>query len=165
MLSQVNKVKLIFFLYIAIFALFWSILSVETFIVVLNGLFIGAMVSVLTAFSPLTWNALKGRLLFYDATEMALGVAFLILGIILGVGNSSYMRGAGIDVPSSVVTAMGRYTVIYGAVLIVYAPGVGLSFFEGRDRKVALIALSVGFLVAVSVVAVQRWELLQYVRP
>ena len=72
MLSQVNKVKLIFlFVYRYFRALLVHPLS-RNIHRRAERAFHRAMVSVLTAFSHLRERL--GRLLFYDATEMALGV-------------------------------------------------------------------------------------------
>lgn len=146
--------------YAGLFALFRALLSASELIIVLNGLFIGAIASLVVAFSPLTFSAVAGRLKYADVAQMTLGAALMWIGVTISVLVSIFLQASGALTYDLTLTALARYTVIAGALMIVYAPDFGFGVFHGRDRKVAVVAMLVGLAVAACVVCMQRWELL-----
>ena len=86
-------------------------------IVTLNGVFVGAMVAVLVAYSRLIFYAALGIGDYNRVRQMTLGFALAWAAICVGVANSVYLRSIGADIPTTSLTAAARYLAIIAAVL------------------------------------------------
>jgi hypothetical protein len=140
-----------------LYAILRGILSTEELIILLNGLFAGAITGVAVAYGPLIWYAVLGRQPYDRVWQMTLGFAILWLAVCVGVANSVFFRATGADIPYSELTPIARYLAIVAACVQVTAPDFGLGIFHGRDRKVLWTATALGLLVAVVVIAMQQW--------
>lgn len=145
---------------LALFALLVSIVPMGELIIALNGVFAGAMAAITVAYWRLLWNALLGIRPYDRVRQMTLGFAMCWAAYILGVAISIYFRSSGVDVNSSILTAASRYVAIIAAVLQVTAPDFGLGLFHGRDRKILVTGIVVGFVTAVIVIFTQNEQLL-----
>jgi hypothetical protein len=126
-------------------------------IVGLNGLFVGCMVAVMVAYHRLIAGAWFGIGEYNRVRQMTLGFAVLWVAIFVGAANSIYLRSAGVDVPTTPLTAATRYLAVIAAVLQVTAPDFGLGLFHGRDRRVLWAAGLSGLVSAVATIFLQ-WQ-------
>lgn len=160
-MTRTTKFALAYFAaYVIGFLLLRTYIAADALIVLLNGFFVGSIFSAFVAFFPLMRGAFLGRLKYQDAGQFSLGLFMLLLGITFGVAASIWVRGTGGIVTSLTLTALARYTVSHGLLLLVYAPDFGLGLLAGRDRKITAVALAVGFIAAVATIYVQAVELL-----
>lgn len=143
------------------FAVLASTFTLDSLIVMLNGLFVGSIVSLLVAFGPLIWSLFRGKQQATRAQELALGFFALWIAYILTAYVSVWTRSIGEATANpSYMSALSRYIAVYAAVRQVTAPDYGLGFIYGRDRKILLIAMGLGLLVAVGLWIVQDQALL-----
>lgn len=143
---------------LALTALFLFLLRIfdrGNLIILLNGLFVGSIVSVVIAYKELIWQAVVGVGIYDRIRQMTLSFFLQWCVIIIGALTSIYIRA--LDLPSPVFTsvALMRYLSVIAALLQVTAPDFGLGLFHGRDRKVLSVSLSVGFIVAIIFVLIQ----------
>jgi hypothetical protein len=139
-----------------VFALLVFMFRPSELIMVLNGLFAGAMSAVVVAYGKLVWFAILGKRPYDDVRQMTLGFACGWAAICLGVAYSIYYRVTGdVQFPSSYLVALSRYLAIIAACLQVTAPDFGLGIFHGRDRKVLWAGGIIGTIVATIVIMLQ----------
>lgn len=138
-----------------LFAVLLAAMPLPQFIVILNGIFAGTMAAIVVAFWRLLWNAVLGIRPYDRVRQMTLGFALCWTAYVLGVMVSIYLRSAGAEINTSVLTAASRYIAIIAAMLQVTAPDFGLGLFHGRDRKVLFTSIGVGFVVAVVIMLAQ----------
>lgn len=151
----VNRVIVSILAAAALFALLLAATPLPRFIIVLNGIFAGAMAAVTVAYWRLMWNAVLGIRPYDRVRQMTLGFALGWAAYGLSVMVSVYLRSAGAEINTSVLTAASRYVAIIAAMLQVTAPDFGLGLFHGRDRKVLFTSIAVGLAVAVVIMLVQ----------
>ncbi len=137
---------------------------IASLIVILNGVFVGAMVAIIVAFHRLLLNALQGNEEYSRVRQMTLGFFLCWLAYALTVVASIYLRTSGVYVPSTGVVAASRFVAIVAAVLQVTAPDFGLGLFHGRDRKALWTGAALGLLVSCIVVYVQVETVLNFGR-
>lgn len=139
----------------ALFTLLVAFIPMPRLIVILNGGLAGTMGAVVVAYWRLLWNAVLGIRPYDRVRQMTLGFAMCWAAYILVVMISVYLRSSGAEINSSALTAASRYVAIIAAVLQVSAPDFGLGLFHGRDRKVLLTSVVVGFVVAIVITFAQ----------
>lgn len=143
------------------FAVLASTFTLNGLIVMLNGLFAGSIVGLLVAFGPLIWALVRGVQPASRAQELALGFFSLWVAYILATYVSVWTRSIGEPTSNpSYISALSRWIAVYAAVRQVTAPDYGLGFIYGRDRKVLIVALGLGVLVAVALWIIQDQALL-----
>lgn len=160
--SALNNVIIHSFMAFTLFALLAFLLPLKTLIVLLNGVFVGAAVSVLVAYRKLFWNSILGVLPYDRVRQMALGFALCWTAYVISVLASIYVRSTGGDPASLMIVAAGRYIAIIAAVLQITAPDFGLGLFHGRDRKMLFLSLGLGLFTAVVAIVVQVSEVLAF---
>ena len=151
----VNRVVIAILAASALFALLVAFIPTPRLIVILNGIFAGTMGAVFVAYWRLLWNAVLGIRPYDRVRQMTLGFALCWTAYVLGVMVSIYLRSAGAEINTSVLTAASRYVAIIAAMLQVSAPDFGLGLFHGRDRKVLPASVGVGLLVVVFIMLAQ----------
>lgn len=151
----VNRVVIAIVAAAALFAALLAVLPLTSFIVILNGIFAGTMAAVVVAYWRLLWNAVLGIRPYDRVRQMTLGFALCWTAYVLGVMVSIYLRSAGAEINTSVLTAASRYVAIIAAMLQVSAPDFGLGLFHGRDRKVLFTSVLVGAVVAIVIMFAQ----------
>lgn len=151
----VNRVVLAIVAAAALFAALLVVLPLPVLIVILNGVFAGTMAAIVVAYWRLLWNAVLGIRPYDRVRQMTLGFALCWMAYVLGVMVSVYLRSAGAEINTSVLTAASRYVAIIAAMLQVSAPDFGLGLFRGRDRKVLFTSVAVGAIVAVVIMFAQ----------
>lgn len=151
----VNRVVIAIVAAAALFVSLLLVMSLPRFIVILNGVFAGTMAAVVVAYWRLLWNAVLGIRPYDRVRQMTLGFALCWTAYVLGVMVSIYLRSAGAEINTSVLTAASRYVAIIAAMLQVSAPDFGLGLFHGRDRKVLFTSVAVGAIVAVVIMFAQ----------
>ena len=151
----VNRVVLAIVAAATLFAALLVVLPLPRFIVILNGVFAGTMAAIVVAYWRLLWNAVLGIRPYDRVRQMTLGFALCWMAYVLGVMVSVYLRSAGAEINTSVLTAASRYVAIIAAMLQVSAPDFGLGLFHGRDRKVLFTSVLVGAVVAVAIMLAQ----------
>ena len=141
----------------ALYGVLRFILGPNDLIILLNGLFAGAMTAVVVAYGPLIAYAIVGKHPYDRVWQMTLGFAILWAAVCVGVANSVWLRAmTDYTPPPSDLTPIARYLAIVAACVQVTAPDFGLGIFHGRDRKVLWSAVSLGLLVAVGVIVLQQ---------
>lgn len=149
---------LIIFCYVALYLIAALTLAPGNLIILLNGLFVGSLVSLLIVFRTLTWNTFRGRVRYSDVSVFTLGLLVTLVGIVLGVAAS--IQNQVTDNSGSIysLAAMGRYAVVSGFLTMAYSPDVGLGFFEGIDRKAIWLSVFSGLAVASAVIYAQAYQ-------
>lgn len=136
-------------------------IPLDSLIVMLNGLFVGAVAALLVAFGPLIWTLFGGKEAPSRAQELALGFFALWIAYLLTAYVSVWTRSIGEAAANpSYMSALSRYIAVYAAVRQVTAPDYGLGFIYGRDRKILIAAMGIGLVVAVALWIVQDQALL-----
>lgn len=154
------KNVLILFVMVALFTLASVYVNADTLIVILNGLFAGAVTSFLFVLRTLTWATFRGRIKYPDVSTFTLGLLLILFGISSGVATSIYIRASDLAVPAFTLTALARYSVICGLLTMAYAPGAGGGFFEGDDRKAVVFSVAAGVVAAIVVIYAQAYTVL-----
>jgi hypothetical protein len=131
-------------------------------IVMLNGLFCGALVGLVAAYVPLIMRALHRSSEYPDVRQFSVGRGLAWASIAMGVAASVYVQAADLRTVPLTLVALARWTAICGAVLEVYSPeaGLNLGWTAGRDRTIMNVSLAAGLVVAVAVILAQRWDIL-----
>lgn len=145
---RLNRVILSTGAAVALFAALSAATPLPEMIILFNGIFAGTMAAIAVAYWRLLLNAVLGIRPYDRVRQMALGFALCWLAYVLGVSVSIYLRSAGADVNSSLLTAASRYVASIAAILQVTAPDFGLGLFYGRDRKMLVAGVVVGVAVA-----------------
>jgi ethanolamine transporter EutH len=151
---------LIVFCYVAVYLLAAASLTADSLIILLNGMFIGSLVSLLIVFRALTWSTFRGKIKYSDVSVFTLGLLITLVGIVLGVVASAYNQAADIGGSIFSLAAMGRYAVTAGFLTMAYSPDVGLGFFEGTDRKAIAVSIVCGIITASIIIYAQAYEVL-----
>lgn len=144
----------------AIFAWLRYFLAPSSLIVILNGMFFGALAALVVELFPLVKAVAKQRVTHADVGWFTLGLMVFVFGVTVAVGTSLYIYTANLSSQSFTGTALSRYSVNVGLLTMVYSPDVGRGIFYGRDRKVAAISMVVGLAVAAATIYVQAYEVL-----
>jgi hypothetical protein len=141
----------------AFYAILRMVVSPNELIILLNGLFFGAVTAVAIAYGKLVLFAILGRSPYDKVWQMTLGFFILWLAVFVAVANSVFIRTIGEPAPINDLTSIARYLSIIAACVQVTAPDFGLGIFHGRDRKVLWASVTVGLLVAVLVILLQQF--------
>lgn len=141
---------------VALFLAMAYTIPIDLFIVLLNGVFVGAMAAISIAYWPLVKNAILGVRPYDRVRQMTIGFVLCWFAYIMSVSVSIHFRSADIDVQSSLLTAAGRYAAVVAAIMQVTAPDFGLGLFHGRDRKVLYTGIGVGLMVALGIIVMQE---------
>lgn len=155
-IRPVNRVVLGSVAALAGLAALLALFPINALIVVLNGVFIGAMVTVALAYGPIFLNSMMGVSPYDRVRQMTLGFTAVWLAYGLTVASSIYIRVNGMEVTATSLTAASRYFAILAAYLMVTAPDFGYGVFYGRDRKLLYAALFAGAVVAAGAIWFQR---------
>lgn len=133
----------------------FNLADMDTLIVFLNGAFVGTIAALIVAFTPLMRNALSVGSAYSRVEQMALGIFILIAAVVVLAFNSVYFRSIGTELPTTPITALGRYLSICGMVMIITAPDYDKGLFYGRDRRLLWAALATGIVIATIIVIMQ----------
>ena len=143
---------------ILIFVAMAWLLPLRSLIIILNGLFFGAMASVVVAFWQLIKNSIKGVGPYDRVRQMTMSFFLQWTAYIGSAYGSVYLRSSGLTTVDMMTTAVFRYVAILAAVMQVTAPDFGLGLFHGRDRKALWTSLIVGLTVSAIVIFIQTDE-------
>ena len=127
------------------------IIPTPTFIIVLNGAYIGTMFAITIAYGELMTQSIFGygdRRKYDDIRQMVIGLFLTWLAYGMSVSSSVYLRAADQSGQALVFTAAGRYVAIIGAIMQITAPNLGEPVFSGRDRKLLWAGVAAGLLLA-----------------
>lgn len=155
----VNKVSVGVALSLAVFFGLYAALPARTMLILMNGLFTGAMVGVFVTFSQLLWSVIAGHRPYDRVRQMTLGMATHWIATSLLIGSSIWMVSASYGTESTLAGLLGRYLAVVAATLKVTAPDLGLGVFYGRDRKLLYFGLFLGAMAAILVIVFQGSEL------
>lgn len=144
----------------AMFVLARVYLTPDALMVTMNGLLFGSLIALIVVMRSLTWNALVGRLRYRDAATFSVGLFLVIIGVCLLGSTSVYTHAADIKTPSFTIAALGRYAQFCGFILMAYSPDIGLSAFEGSDRKVVAGSVALGVIAAAVLIYMQSLAVL-----
>lgn len=150
-----NGVLLGLMFFAAVYTVARSLFAPDVLIVLLNGMFVGAGICFLIAFYRLIFDAVRGAGPYDRVRQMALSMSVIWAAVSIGIFTSVYGRAIGIYTSTPEATPIARYIAIVGGVLQVSAPDVGLPLFASRDRKLLLVAIAAGIVVAIVVIALQ----------
>jgi hypothetical protein len=139
----------------ALFSILLVAVDLNSLIILLNGVFAGAMAAIVVSFGALLLSAVRGDAPYDRVRQFAVSV-FLQWAIINGgVWLSIFYRSVDIPVNLTSFTPFLRYLAIIAAAMQVTAPDFGLGIFHGRDRRVLWTGLLVGSAVALAVIFLQ----------
>jgi hypothetical protein len=157
---NINSVLLLAGVAVAIFAGLAVFVPLDELVILFNGVFVGAMTAVAVAYWRLVWNSLMGVSPYDRVEQMTLGFFFCWVAYCIAVSGSIYYHSAGIASNATFMTALSRYVAIIAAILQVSAPDFGLGIFHGRDRKTLWLGTSLGLIIGLLVIWLQRSEAL-----
>lgn len=152
---KISRVVIASIVIIAGFIILYNIFTPANLIILLNGLFVGSLVSIAIAYHELVWMAIRGDGIYDRIRQMTLGFAVQWLVIIIGASTSIYIRMADLPTTTFTMVALSRYLAIVAAILQVTAPDFGLGLFHGRDRKVLTASVITGLIVSFAVIVAQ----------
>lgn len=158
MLTKLATSNVVLYALISAVVLFGLLAWVDLYdlITILNGVFIGTMLSITVAYGPLFWRALIGdKTVFPDARQLIVGYfgAWLAYGLV--VYGSAHTHVSDLPTTPLVETAVSRYIAIISAVVQITASDYGKGVFYGRDRKVLWWAIGAGLLVGLGAIILQ----------
>lgn len=144
-------------------ALFYAglvVVGLNTFIAVLNGAFIGALLAI-----AVTYSRVVRSWLFGDAPSDSVsmfGLFFVLTWAIVGmfVINGIYIRSADLPYTSLLTTAIGRYALIVCVWGMIAALDYGQGWLYGRDRKLLYAGIGVGVGAALVLIYAQQYQVL-----
>ncbi len=151
-----NKLVLGILLSGAIFLALYAALPPRSMLILMNGLFVGAMVGVAVTFGQLLWSVLLGHRPYDRVRQMTLGMATHWIATSLLIGSSIVLVSADAGQQTAFAGLAGRYLAVVAATLKVTAPDYGLGIFYGRDRKLLIAGLILGGLAAACVIVFQQ---------
>lgn len=159
------KIKFVFENYIftfiavitAIFLLAYNYVAQSYFLLILNSLYLGSIVSTVIIYSYFFIHTLTSFEAYTRERQFTISVGLQHLGYILIVAYSAtYRRPEGsTEVPVDWMILLSRYVTIVATTLQVFSPDMGQSLFYGINRKVLLIGMAIGFCIAVLVMLIQ----------
>jgi len=123
----------------------------------LNGVFAGAVVTIIAAYYRLIVEAIRGDGERDRVQQMTLGLFVLWIAMVVNVGVSIYARSTEFDPTTYTGAAGARYLTIIAAVLQMRSLDYAYALFHGRDRTMIWTSLVLGAAVAVAVVVLQQW--------
>lgn len=138
-----------------VFLLLAAVLPTGRLILILNGAFIGATISMLVTYWRFIANIFIGPKHYDRVDQTGLGFFMIWFAYLIGVGISIYYRSSTIGPTSFLASAISRYIAIIGTALLVSAPDFGSSPIYGKDRKSLIAGLIVGPAVALLLIALQ----------
>jgi len=142
---------------VAVFVALQQLLDPNLLMSILNGLFAGAVVTIVAAYYRLIWAAVRGDGEYDRVRQLTLGLFLLWVAIVVNLGVSIYARSTEYQPATYTGAALARYLAIIAAVLQVGALDISFALFHGRDRAVLWACLVLGVVVAVTAIAVQQW--------
>ena len=122
---------------------------------ILNGLFAGAVVTIVAAYYRLIWAAVRGDGEYDRVRQMTLGLFLLWAAMVLNVLVSIYARSTEFEVTTYTGAAASRYIAIIAAVMQVMSLDYGFALFHGRDKVLLWASLVLGAAVAVTTIVLQ----------
>ena len=161
----VSKVKFVLENYIftfiavltAIFLLGYNYVSSSYFLLMLNSLYLGSIVSTIFIYSYFFIHTIVSFEAYTRERQFTISVGLQHLGYILIVAYSAtYRRPEGsTEVPVDWMILLSRYVTIVATTLQVFSPDMGQSLFYGINRKVLLAGMAIGICIAVFVMLIQ----------
>lgn len=127
----------------------------STLVILLNGLFIGAMAAIGVTFHRLLWDAWANPDDFNRVRQMTLTIAGQWLVIMIWVLTSVYTNAADMPTYAFASVAFARYLATIVAIFQVTAPDYGDGLFYGADRKFLGLGLIIGTAIAMLTVFIQ----------
>lgn len=157
MLKAIATSRVVIFtaLVTALYLALRSVIGLDNFIILLNGVFVGAGVSFMIAFADLFGYALMTREPYSRVQQMALSMIIIWAAVTVGIASSIWGRATGQYITLSELTPIARYLAIVGGIAQITSPDVGQPLLFGRDRKLLLFAVLAGIVVAVVLIGVQ----------
>jgi len=125
-------------------------------IILLNSVFAGSLVAIAVAYKDLLWAAIRGEGAYDRTRQFTISVFLQWVVIAIGVSTSIYVRAADLPTTAYVAIAFARYVATIAAILQVMAPDMGYDFFYGRDRKSLTLSVTIGIIVAVVTILIQK---------
>lgn len=141
-----------------VFFILYALLPIRNLIIVLNGLFFGAMSAVVVSYWQLIVNTVAGEKPYDRVRQMTLSFVLCWIAYVGSAYGSVYLRSGGLVVVDLTSTAVFRYIAIVAALMQVTAPDFGLGIFHGRDRKALWTSLVIGLIVSAFVIFIQTDE-------
>lgn len=144
-----------------LYAALYQALPAPASIVVLNGVFAAATVSVFWGYAPLFFDVLRNWRAYDRVAHYVLGVFVLWGAVIVGASNSIFLRATlqPEEIPTTVLTALARFLAILAAVIQVTAPDFGEGILYGRDRRRLWTGVLIGLAAGIVVLYLQRESL------
>lgn len=124
---------------------------------ILNGVFAGAVVTIVAAYYQLIVTAIRGDGEYDRVGQMTLGLFLLWLSIIVNVGVSIYARSTEYYTATYTGAAAARYIAIIAAVMQLRSLDYSFALFHGRDKTMIGASLILGAVVAISAIVLQQW--------
>lgn len=126
---------------------------------VLNGVFAGAVVTIVAAYYQLIVTAIRGDGEYDRVGQMTLGLLLLWVSVVTIVGVSIYARSTEAEYFTAPYTAAAasRYLAIIAAVLQLRSLDYSFALFHGRDKTMIGASLVLGAAVAVTTIVLQQW--------
>ena len=123
----------------------------------LNGVFAGAVVTIIAAYYRLIVEAIRGSVQQERVQQMTLGLFVLWMSMVVNVGVSIYARSTEFDPSTYTGAAAARYLAIIAAVLQMRSLDYAYALFHGRDKTMIWTSLVLGAFVAIAIVILQQW--------
>ncbi len=154
--SILNRVVIAAVAGLVIFLALYAAVPIRPLLILMNGLFVGAMVGLAVTYGQLIWNAVLGVRPYDRVQQMALGMAVHWISTALLVGSSIFLVAFDAGQETTFGGLLGRYLAVVAAALKATAPDLGFGIFHGRDRKLLFAGLALGALSAGAVILLQQ---------
>lgn len=141
----------------AVFLLAYNYIADSYFLLILNSLYLGCIVSTIFIYGYFFFHTLFNLGTYSRERQFTISVGLQHLAYILIVTYSAtYRRPEGSEsVPVDWQILLSRYVIIIATTLQVFSPDMGQSLFYGVNRKVLLVSMAIGFVIAVFVMLIQ----------
>ena len=137
------------------FFLMWGATEPALLMVVLNGLFAGAIVTIGTSYYHLIVSAIRGDGEYDRVRLMTLGIFMLWLSVVMTVSVSIYARSTELYTATYMAAAGARYTAIIAAIMQMRSLDYGYALWQGRDRVLIWAGTIAGAIVAAGAIILQ----------
>lgn len=139
----------------ALFAALWTILPPDILVIILNGVFVGSLVTVGASYYKLLRATLRGDTMYDRTRFMTLSIAILWFSVIVSVAASVYARMNDTYSTTFLLSAIGRYLAIVAALMQMRSLDYGWAMFHSHDRVMIWASTFLGVTVGAGIIAIQ----------
>lgn len=142
---------------VAVFIALRAVIEPGLLMSILNGVFAGAVVTIVAAYYRLIVAALRIDGEHDRVGQMTLGLFLLWMSVVVGVVVSIYARSTEYYTATYTASAVSRYIAIIAAFMQMRSLDYGFALLHGRDKKMLWTSIVLGAAVGVTAIVLQQW--------